>query len=87
MEGEEKRTYLGAAISPFGVLPISIEEARVMLDALPGPLSRQLRFVGMDVDVVTHMRDHAEVEPVARATERQAAQPLHHARTPGDTPV
>jgi hypothetical protein len=63
MEGEEKRTYLGAAISPFGVLPISIEEARGMLDALPAPLSRQIRFVGIDVDVVAHMRDHAEVKP------------------------
>jgi hypothetical protein len=63
MEGEEKRAYLGAAISPFGVLPISIAEARGLLDALPDALLRQIRFVGMDVDVVTHMRDHAEVEP------------------------
>ena len=63
MEGEEKRSFLGAAISPFGLLPISIEEARGLLDALPEPLSRQLRFVGIDVDIVAHMRDHAEVEP------------------------
>ena len=63
MEGEEQKAYLGAAISPFGVLPISVEEARGMLAVLPQRLSRQIRFIGIDVDVVTGMRENAKAEP------------------------
>jgi len=63
LEGESKKTFLGAVASPFGILPVSIEEARNLSLSLPGAIADKFRFVGLDTDVVLSMRSHQAIEP------------------------
>ena len=49
---EQSRRFIGAVASPFGLLPMTVDEARsVMISPLSAPL--KLLFVGLDLDIVT----------------------------------
>jgi hypothetical protein len=63
IEGEDANGYLGAAVGPFGLLPMTLDEAREAAGTLPEALARQFLFVGIDIDVVRHLRDKSAVEP------------------------
>jgi hypothetical protein len=57
---------LGAAVGPFGLLSMTVDEARQTAETLPEMLARQIRFVGMNVDVVRQLRDNSAREPRSR---------------------
>ena len=63
IDGEHPRTYLGTAVGPFGLLPMTVDEARQAAQTLPETLARQIRFVGMDIDVIRKLRDRSALEP------------------------
>ena len=61
--GEHPNIYLGAAVGPFGLLSMTVDEAGQTAETLPEILARQIRFVGMDIDVVRQLRDKSLIEP------------------------
>jgi hypothetical protein len=62
IEGEHPSIYLAAAVGPFGLLPMTLEEARQSAETMPEALAQQIRFVGIDIDVVRQLRDKSVVE-------------------------
>jgi hypothetical protein len=63
IEGEHPRIYLGAAVGPFGLLPMSLDEAKLTAETLPAAVARQIRFVGMDIETIQRLRDHSALKP------------------------
>ena len=63
IEGELPVKYLGAVVGPFGLLPMTLDEARVASAAMPPELASQIRFVGMEIDDIRRLRDQSDLEP------------------------
>jgi hypothetical protein len=42
---------------------MTVDEARQTAETLPEILARQIRFVGMDLDVVRQLRDNSAIGP------------------------
>ncbi len=62
LEGETKRSFIGAVAGPFGLLPISVQEAQSLIATAPHVLGSKFRFVGLDLDVILKIRDTATLE-------------------------
>jgi hypothetical protein len=63
IEGEPPIKYLGAVVGPFGLLPLTLDEARVAAAAMPAELAGQIRFVGIQIDDIRRLRDQSPLEP------------------------
>jgi hypothetical protein len=63
IEGEHPSIYLGAAVGPFGLLPMTVAQARQVADALPTRMARQIRFVGMNIETIRRLRDRSALKP------------------------
>jgi hypothetical protein len=62
-KGEPPIEYLGAVVGPFGLLPMTLDEARVAAAAMPAELASQIRFVGMEIDAIRILRDQSILKP------------------------
>ncbi|WP_426434083.1 hypothetical protein [Bradyrhizobium genosp. P] len=63
IEDEPPTEYLGAVIGPFGLLPMTLDEARAAAATLPPELASQIRFVGMEIDNIRRLRDLTALKP------------------------
>jgi hypothetical protein len=69
LNGESGTHFLGAIASRFGFLSLSVSEAQDRMASLPLEISRQLYFVGLDVDVVVRLLHQ---QPINRRQTREA---------------
>jgi hypothetical protein len=58
-DDQEKRFFVGAAITPFGPLEIDFEQAKELSALLPDP--DMVRFVGIEEDL---FRDYLQEQPL-----------------------
>ena len=63
IEGEPPIKYLGAVVGPFGLLHLTLDEARVASAAMPPELASQIRFVGIQIDDIRRLRDQSDLKP------------------------
>jgi len=66
---EEGRRFLGVVASPFGLLPLTVNEARMVMESQPPSTPLRFLFVGFDLDIVTRLLGG---QPVDTRPTRQA---------------
>ena len=66
LDGEAANTYLGVPVGPFGVLPLSVAQARAQAASLAQTMPGAFRFVGIDAEVLRSVLADHRVEPRGR---------------------
>jgi hypothetical protein len=60
---EEGKRFIGAVASPFGLLPLTVNEAQIVMAAQPPSTALRMLFVGFDLGVVARLIEGETVNP------------------------